>query len=49
MKTHVKAKDIITEEMAPGVKRQIVGYDSNIMMVKVFFEKKRSNSFKRSS
>ena len=30
MKTHIKAKDIETEEMFPGVKRQIVGSISTI-------------------
>lgn len=39
MKTHIKASELEIEEMFPGVTRQIIGYDSNIMMVKVFFEK----------
>jgi quercetin dioxygenase-like cupin family protein len=39
MKTHIKSKDHRTEEMFPGVIRQIIGYDSNIMMVKVSFAK----------
>lgn len=39
MKTHIRAGDLKTEEMFPGVTRQIIGYDSDIMMVKVFFEK----------
>ncbi len=39
MKTHIKSQDLKTEEMFSGVTRQIIGYDSNIMMVKVSFAK----------
>ena len=31
--------DIPWEEVAPGVKRQIMGYDDKIMLVKVVFDK----------
>jgi len=37
MKTHIKSGDLQTKQMFPGVTRQIIGYDSNIMMVKVSF------------
>ena len=39
MKTNIKSQDLKTEEMFSGVTRQIIGYDSNIMMVKVSFTK----------
>ena len=39
MKTHIKSNDLKTEEMFPGVTRQIIGYDSNLMLVKVTFAK----------
>lgn len=39
MKTHIKSKDLKIKEMFPGVIRQIIGYDSKIMMVKVSFAK----------
>ncbi|QCK16417.1 cupin domain-containing protein [Mangrovivirga cuniculi] len=32
-------KEIEWEEMAPGVKRQILGYDDKILMARVIFEK----------
>jgi len=38
-KTHIKAAEYRTEDMFPGVSRQILGYDSDIMMVKVYFSK----------
>lgn len=31
-------KDLITETVGEGVKRQIMGYDENLMLVKVEFE-----------
>lgn len=31
-------KDTTTEKVAPGTTRQILGYDANIMLVKVGFE-----------
>ena len=39
MKTHIKSKDIPVENVAPGMNRQIMGFDSDIMLVKVDFEK----------
>ena len=39
MKTYIRASELKTEEMFPGVTRQIIGYDTDIMMVKVFFAK----------
>jgi quercetin dioxygenase-like cupin family protein len=39
MKTHIKSADVPVESMAPGLSRQIMGYQSDVMLVKVFFEK----------
>ena len=39
MKTLIKNSEIPVEKMAEGITRQILGYDSNLMVVKVFFEK----------
>ena len=39
MKTHIKSKDVPVENVAPGMNRQIMGYDSDIMLVKVDFDK----------
>ena len=39
MKTHIKARELNVDELLPGVRRQIIGYDSDIMMVKVLFKK----------
>ncbi len=39
MKTHIKSSDIPVENVSPGLSRQIMGYDSDIMLVKVDFEK----------
>jgi quercetin dioxygenase-like cupin family protein len=39
MKTHVKASDIAIENVGPGLDRQIMGYDSDLMLVKVNFKK----------
>lgn len=36
---HFKSDEIPLEEVAPGLKRQILGYNSHIMCVKVFFDK----------
>lgn len=38
MKTHVRSTDIAVENVAPGMNRQIMGYQSGIMLVKVDFE-----------
>ena len=37
--SHIKNSQIIVEEVAPGMTRQIMGYDSDIMLVKVNFKK----------
>lgn len=37
MKTHIKNSEIPTERMTEGITRQIMGYDSNLMVVKVNF------------
>jgi len=39
MKTHIKSKDIPIEKVAKGMRRQILGYDSNLMLVRVNFDK----------
>jgi len=36
---HTKKSQIPLEEVAPGMTRQIMGYDSDLMLVKVNFEK----------
>ena len=38
MKTHIKSSDIPVENVAPGMNRQIMGYDTEIMLVKVDFD-----------
>ena len=37
----VFGKDALWEDLGGGVKRQILGYDGQLMMVKVVFEKRR--------
>lgn len=39
MKTYLKSKDIPIEEVAKGLRRQILGYNTNLMLVKVYFDK----------
>lgn len=39
MKTHIRSNEIPQENVAPGMVRQIMGYDTNLMLVKVDFEK----------
>jgi quercetin dioxygenase-like cupin family protein len=39
MKTHIRNAEVQMEDVAGGVKRQILGYDSNLMLVRVYFEK----------
>jgi len=39
MKTYFKNSEIPIEKMTEGISRQIMGYDTNLMVVKVFFEK----------
>ncbi|MDR1881564.1 MAG: cupin domain-containing protein [Prevotella sp.] len=38
-KEFILQKDIITEPVGEGVTRQILGYNDELMLVKVFFEK----------
>ncbi|MFC1483427.1 cupin domain-containing protein [Candidatus Neomarinimicrobiota bacterium] len=38
MKTHIWKSDIEIEEIKLGLKRQIMGYDSDLMLVRVFFD-----------
>ena len=35
----IKNSEIPLEQVAPGMTRQIMGYDSDLMLVRVFFEK----------
>ncbi len=37
--SHIKKSQVEVENVAPGMTRQIMGYDSDIMLVKVDFEK----------
>jgi len=39
MKTHIKNSDIPVEEVAWGMTRQIMGHDTDLMLVRVFFKK----------
>ena len=39
MKTHIKNSDVPVEQVAEGLSRQIMGYDTNLMVVRVFFKK----------
>lgn len=39
MKQFSPGSEIPMEDMADGIKRQILGYTPNLMMVKVYFEK----------
>ena len=45
MRTHSEAfqfeKELEWENPAPGIRRQMMGYDGQLMMVKVEFEKSR--------
>jgi len=38
-KTFIEDNELAWEETGPGVKRKIMAYDQNLMMVKVAFEK----------
>jgi quercetin dioxygenase-like cupin family protein len=38
-KMFVKNEDVALEQVEPGIQRQILGYDSELMMVRVVFEK----------
>ena len=39
MRTHIHGSDVPVEPLPNGKRRQILGYDTNLMLVKVFFEK----------
>jgi len=39
MKTHLTSDKIPIEQVAEGVRRQILGYESNLMLVKIYFDK----------
>ncbi len=39
MKTHVKKSEVPLEKVSDGVTRQIMGYDTDLMLVKVYFKK----------
>ncbi len=39
MKTHIRSNEIPVENVAPGMKRQIMGYQKGIMLVRVDFDK----------
>jgi len=39
MKTHIKNSDVPVEQVADGLSRQIMGYDTDLMLVRVFFKK----------
>lgn len=38
MQTHIRNNDIIVEELKPGLRRQIMAHDTDLMLVKVFFD-----------
>ena len=38
MKTHIHSSDVPIEPLPNGKRRQILGYDCNLMMVKVYFD-----------
>ncbi len=39
MKTHIKSSDVPVEQVAKGMRRQIMGHNSNLMLVRVCFDK----------
>jgi quercetin dioxygenase-like cupin family protein len=39
MKTHIRNNEVPVEEVTPGIRRQILGYDTNLMLVRVAFDK----------
>lgn len=39
MKTHIRNNEVPVEEVAQGIRRQILGYDTNLMLVRVEFDK----------
>jgi quercetin dioxygenase-like cupin family protein len=38
MKTHIRKSEVEIEEIKSGLKRQIMGHDSDLMLVRVFFD-----------
>ena len=38
MKTHIRSDEVQVEEIKPGLRRQILGYDSDLMLVRVYFD-----------
>lgn len=38
MKTHIRSNEVQIEEIKQGIRRQILGYDSDLMLVRVYFE-----------
>ncbi|MFC1481804.1 cupin domain-containing protein [Candidatus Neomarinimicrobiota bacterium] len=38
MQTHIKNNAIEIEEIKPGLRRQIMAHDTNLMLVKVYFD-----------
>ncbi|MFB0516508.1 MAG: cupin domain-containing protein [Candidatus Neomarinimicrobiota bacterium] len=38
MKTHIRSDEVEIEQIKPGMRRQILGYDSNLMLVRVYFD-----------
>ncbi|MBN2601557.1 MAG: cupin domain-containing protein [Candidatus Marinimicrobia bacterium] len=39
MKTHIRNSEVPLEQVAEGLSRQIMGYDTDLMLVRVFFKK----------
>lgn len=39
MKTFIRNSEVPIEEVTTGIRRQILGYDSNLMLVRVQFDK----------
>ncbi len=39
MQNYIKYDEIPIETMGPGIQRKILGYQENLMLVKVFFDK----------
>lgn len=38
MKTHIRKSEVEIEEIKPGMNRQIMGYDSDLMLVRAHFD-----------
>ncbi|MDZ7330851.1 MAG: cupin domain-containing protein [candidate division KSB1 bacterium] len=39
MKTHIRNHEVPVEEVLPGMRRQILGYDTDLMLVRVTFDR----------